>query len=168
MVQRHDVASLFQVDVSLMLVGHGLRSAAIIAVELLKQEQAAQATAQDGKTTTPGPPPLLPRSQTIQDLSVFAARLGAVDPTDGSFSICDEGRTVITRILDKILSPPPPPARQATPPSQPRSHGRAAEQMDVDMSVAAVSMAGLGPPEVAMNGIGRSEPRSRCELWTAE
>ncbi|KAI1312895.1 hypothetical protein F5Y03DRAFT_339620 [Xylaria venustula] len=94
--KRHDLASILQSNISALLAVSGLRSASVIAVELLKQEQ------------LPNYPknPLLPRSRTIQDLSVFAARLGDVDPTDGSFTVCDQGRKVITRILDKILSPP--------------------------------------------------------------
>ncbi|KAI1445062.1 hypothetical protein F5Y02DRAFT_408603 [Annulohypoxylon stygium] len=96
MSQRHDLGMLFQTDIASLLAVQGLRSAGVIAVELLKQEQ------------LPVYPkdPLLPRSQTIQDLAIFAARLGAIDPSDGSFSICDQGRKVITHILDKILSPP--------------------------------------------------------------
>lgn len=92
--QRFDVASWYMMDVNSVLVIHGLRSAAIVAVELLKQEQLPYPDSA-----------LLPRSQTIQDLSIFAARLGSVDPRDGSFAICDQGRKVIQRILDKILSP---------------------------------------------------------------
>jgi hypothetical protein len=93
---RHDIAKDFQLDMTYLLAAHGLRSAAIIAVELLKQEQ------------LPIYPAIarLPRSETIQELSVFAARLGSVHPSDGSFAICDQGRKVITRILDKILAPP--------------------------------------------------------------
>ncbi|KAI0859428.1 hypothetical protein F4860DRAFT_253329 [Xylaria cubensis] len=94
--KRHDLASILQSNIAALLAVQGLRSAAVIAVELLKQEQ------------LPNYPknPLLPRSRTIQDLSVFAARLGDVDPSDGSFTVCDQGRKVITRILDKVLSPP--------------------------------------------------------------
>ncbi|KAI0872511.1 hypothetical protein GGS24DRAFT_434197 [Hypoxylon argillaceum] len=94
--KRHDLASILQSNISALLAVQGLRSAAVIAVELLKQEQ------------LPNYPknPLLSRSRTIQDLSVFAARLGDVEPSDGSFTVCDQGRKVITRILDKILSPP--------------------------------------------------------------
>ncbi|KAK7742225.1 hypothetical protein SLS62_010776 [Diatrype stigma] len=92
--QRFDVASAHLRDVNSILVVHGLRSAAILAVELLKQEQ------------LPHPDSArLPRSQTIQELAVFAARLGSVDPRDGSFAMCDQGRKVIQRILDKVLSP---------------------------------------------------------------
>ncbi|KAI0398101.1 hypothetical protein F5Y17DRAFT_464304 [Xylariaceae sp. FL0594] len=94
--RRHDLASIFQNDISALLAVQGLRSAAVIAVELLKQEQ------------LPNYPknPVLSRSRTIQDLSVFASRLGDVDPLDGWFTMCEQGRKVITRILDKILSPP--------------------------------------------------------------
>ncbi|KAI0160009.1 hypothetical protein GGR52DRAFT_582675 [Hypoxylon sp. FL1284] len=101
MSQRHSLGALFQTDIASLLAVQGMRSAAVIAVELLNQEQ------------LPVYPkdPLLPRSQTIQDLSVFAARLGAIDPADGSFVICDQGRKVITYILDRILSPPAAPDR---------------------------------------------------------
>ncbi len=98
--QRHDIASMFQMDFAALLVAHGLRSGAIIAVELLKQEQ----------LPTYPERPLLPRSQTIQDLAVFAARLGTIDPSDGTFAMCNQGRKAITRILDKILAPGPPSA----------------------------------------------------------
>ncbi|KAI2607917.1 hypothetical protein GGR54DRAFT_633195 [Hypoxylon sp. NC1633] len=96
MSQRHDLGIRFQADIAALLAVQGLRSAAVIAVELLKQEQ------------LPVYPknPLLPRSQTIQDLSVFASRLGAISPTDGSYGICEQGRKLITHILDRILSPP--------------------------------------------------------------
>ncbi|KAI1390543.1 uncharacterized protein F4822DRAFT_441898 [Hypoxylon trugodes] len=94
MSQRHDLGTLFQTDVASLLAVQGMRSAAVIAVELLKQEQLPVYPKE----------PLLPRSQTIQDLAVFAARLEAISPTDGSYSICDQGRKVITYILDKILN----------------------------------------------------------------
>lgn len=93
---RHDIAKDFQLDMTYLLAAHGLRSAAIIAVELLEQEQ-----------KIPYPQhPRLPRSETVQDLSVFAARLGAIDRGDGTWGLCEQARKVITRILDKILAPP--------------------------------------------------------------
>lgn len=91
---RHDLAS-FQASYNAYLSGHGLRSAAIVAIELLKQEMLPQ---------YPENPPL-PRSQTIQDLSIFAARLAAVDPSDGCYNLCEQGNKVISKILDRILSP---------------------------------------------------------------
>lgn len=92
---RHDFASLFQASYCAYLYGHGLRSAAIVAVELLKQEM------------LPAYPddPLLPRSETIQDLAIFAARLATVEPGDVSSNLCKQGNRVISRILDRILSP---------------------------------------------------------------
>lgn len=92
---RHDVASVMQASYNFLLGSHGLRSAAILAIELLKQEL-MPAYPED---------PLLPRSRTVQDLAVFAARLGAVDPSDGCYSVCEQGKRVITKILDRILSP---------------------------------------------------------------
>lgn len=78
------------------LAVHGLRSAVILAIELLKQEQ------------LPAYPnePLLPRSRTIQDLCIFTARLSDLDPIFGDKDLCEKGQKVISRVLDKILSPP--------------------------------------------------------------
>ncbi|KAJ8127105.1 hypothetical protein O1611_g6533 [Lasiodiplodia mahajangana] len=123
--KRHDLASILQTDVSALLAIQGLRSAAVIAVELLKQEQ------------MPNYPknPLLPRSRTIQDLSVFAARLGDVDPSDGSFTVCDQGRKVITRILDKILSPPNIHERPAASHMQYEQHHQALANEGMDMNM---------------------------------
>lgn len=92
---RHYFASLYETSYNSYLYGHGLRSAAIVAVELLKQEM------------LPVYPenPLLPRSETIQDLAIFAARLATVDPKDVSSNLCEQGNRVISRILDRILSP---------------------------------------------------------------
>ncbi|KAH8200698.1 hypothetical protein TruAng_005162 [Truncatella angustata] len=79
-----------------MLVLHGVRSSVILAVELLKQEQLAVYPKD----------PLLPRSQTIQDLSVFVAKLSSITPFQGAVDLCAQGRRVVSQILDKILSPP--------------------------------------------------------------
>lgn len=99
---RHDIAAIFQASFTFLMGTHGMRSAAILAIELLKQEM------------LPSYPedPLLPRSQTIQELAVFAARLGAVDPSDGCYGMCEQGKKVITKILDRILNPEPAEARQ--------------------------------------------------------
>ncbi|KAI0376350.1 hypothetical protein F5Y04DRAFT_212534 [Hypomontagnella monticulosa] len=125
MSQRHDLGTLFQTDIASLLAVQGLRSAAVIAVELLKQEQLPVYPKE----------PLLPRSQTIQDLAVFAARLGAIDPSDGSFGICDQGRKAITHILDRILSPSNRPDQlQATrkpPTQQDRNAQLSPESLDI-------------------------------------
>jgi hypothetical protein len=131
--QRHDIPSMWNMDFIGILVGNGLRSAAILAVELLKQEQ------------LPAYPqnPLLPRSQTIQDLAVFSARLGTVDPTSGSFSMCEQGRKVITRILDKILTPTRPNQRQVYHATQPTltEHPHQPLQSEIGLVVAQDSQA---------------------------
>ncbi|KAJ3567914.1 hypothetical protein NPX13_g6601 [Xylaria arbuscula] len=123
--KRHDLASILQSNISALLAVSGLRSASVIAVELLKQEQ------------MPNYPknPLLPRSRTIQDLSVFAARLGDVDPSDGQFTVCDQGRKVITRILDKILSPPSLTERPLISHVQHEQHTEAQASEGLDLNV---------------------------------
>jgi hypothetical protein len=78
------------------LAVHGIRSAVVLAVELLKQEQLPVYPDE----------PLLPRSRTIQDLSIFADKLSDLDPLFGDKSLCEKGQKVISLILDTILSPP--------------------------------------------------------------
>ena len=89
----------FQGDLVYLLAVHGLPSAGVLAIELLKQEQSRQYT-----------PDILPRSETIQDLSVFISSLGAVLPGEGNYAICNQGRRALKRVLDQILSPSLPPA----------------------------------------------------------
>ena len=76
------------------LAVHGLPAAGVLAIELLKQEQSRVYT-----------PDILPRSETIQDLSVFISSLAAVGPGEGNFHICNQGRRALKRVLDQILSP---------------------------------------------------------------
>lgn len=92
-----DMVSKFQLDITSILVVHGLRAAIIIAAELFKQEQLPVYPRE----------PVLPRSQTIQDLSVFAARLGVVDPSDTMYDMSQDGRRMLIFVLDKILAPKP-------------------------------------------------------------
>ena len=73
---------------------HGLPAAGVLSIELLKQEQSRMFT-----------PDILPRSETIQDLSVFISALGAVNPGEGNYSICNQGRRALKKVLDQILSP---------------------------------------------------------------
>ncbi|KAI0017804.1 hypothetical protein F4780DRAFT_772083 [Xylariomycetidae sp. FL0641] len=105
--RRHDVAAQYQSIFGDLLAKQGLRSAAVLAVELLKQEQEQQQQQQNPRNNHQAKPPLLPRSRTIQDLAVLAALLGDVEPSDGAFGVCQQGRKYITRILDKILTPTP-------------------------------------------------------------
>lgn len=138
MSQRHDLGALFQTDIASLLAVQGMRSAAVIAVELLKQEQLPVYPKE----------PLLPRSQTIQDLSVFAARLGAIDPADGSFAICDQGRKVISHILDRILNPPTASDRQQSyrAPTIPRDQHHQPSQIGLDIPMSEPTQGGLHMP----------------------
>ena len=86
----------FQLDIIQVLTMEGIPSAAIVAMELLHQEQnPASASA----LTNP-----LPRSSTIQDLSVFVACLNtSAKPYTYGGSSCIRGKKFLKRILDTIL-----------------------------------------------------------------
>ena len=59
----------------------------------------------------------LPRSEVIQNLSVFICCLDWVRQTDSGFALCGRMRKIISHILDSILSPSPSvslPAMEAT------------------------------------------------------
>lgn len=73
---------------------HGLPAAGVLSIELLKQEQSRAYTSD-----------ILPRSETIQDLSVFISALASVEPGEGNFAVCNQGRKALKRVLDQILSP---------------------------------------------------------------
>jgi hypothetical protein len=138
MSYRQDLMANYRLDLTAHLVVHGLRTSAILAVELLKQEQLPMYPKD----------PLLPRSQTIRDLSVFASRLESIPPSDGMYSICRQGHKVISRILDKILSPPNPAAEPVDTTRQfhpPQSHQLGEMELDVMGSNAAP----IGDPYMA-------------------
>jgi hypothetical protein len=102
MVQnRRDFFRDFQVDVACLMAEVGVSSAGVLAVELLKQEQSPQIT-QD----------ILPRSDTIQDISVFISLLADVKTGDANHHICKQGRRALKSAMDKILSPSVPAAIQ--------------------------------------------------------
>ncbi|KAK5003227.1 hypothetical protein LTR16_006604 [Cryomyces antarcticus] len=96
---KRDYLRDFQGDMVYMLSTHGLPSAGVLAVELLKQEQSHHVSQE-----------ILPRSEAIQDLSVFIAALASLGPGEGNYAACEQGRRALKRILDKILSPNPVPA----------------------------------------------------------
>lgn len=99
------------------LAVHGLRSAVILAVELLKQEQLPVYPNE----------PLLPRSRTIQDLCIFTDKLSDLNPMFGDKELCEKGRKLISRVLDKILSLPKT--------VDPNCHGSSAPMQQLDTSV---------------------------------
>jgi len=80
------------------MTAHGLVAAGVLAIELLKQE-----------STRPYIPPqsdaLLPRSETIQDLSVFVSALASVGPGESNYAVCNQGCRALRKVLDQILSP---------------------------------------------------------------
>jgi len=63
-------------------------------LELLKQEQWPGADLD-----------AIPRSETIQQLSIPISALAAVGPVEGNLAICAQGRAVLQRVLDRILEP---------------------------------------------------------------
>lgn len=95
---RRDYFRDFQVDVACLMAEVGVSSAGVLAVELLKQEQSRHIT-QD----------VLPRSDTIQDISVFIAHLADVRTGDANSHICKQGRRALKGAMDKLLSPSAPP-----------------------------------------------------------
>ncbi|KAF2655662.1 hypothetical protein K491DRAFT_414301 [Lophiostoma macrostomum CBS 122681] len=97
LLNNREVLREFQSDVIHMYCMSGIPSAAVIAVELLHQEQ--------DPTSASAIINPLPRSDTIQDLSVFVSCLGSVRPENGGYAICDRGRRFLKKVLDTILSP---------------------------------------------------------------
>ncbi len=75
----------------------GIPSAAIFSVELLKQSKFPQEW-----------PLILPRSELIQNLSMFIGCLEWVRPSEGNYTLCVRMRKVIKPILDQVLELPPP------------------------------------------------------------
>jgi len=98
-INHRDMFREFQIDMIQLLTMNGIPSAAVIAMELLHQEQNP---ASHSALTNP-----LPRSGTIQDLSVFVACLGTIKPTANGFTSCNRGRQFLKKILDTILDLPP-------------------------------------------------------------
>ncbi|KAL4968441.1 fungal specific transcription factor domain-containing protein [Aspergillus stella-maris] len=82
------------------LAVHGLRSAVILVIELLKQEQVPASTYPVES--------LLPRSRTIQDICIFVSKLSDLDsdPMFGDRELCEKGRKFLSRVLDKLLDRP--------------------------------------------------------------
>ena len=75
----------------------GIPSAAFLSIELLRQSKYPADLRLD-----------LPRSEIIQNLSIFIACLEWVRPSEGNYTLCMRMRKVIRRILDQVLELPPP------------------------------------------------------------
>jgi hypothetical protein len=96
-VNHKDIFRDFQLDFTQLLTMGGVPSAAVIAVELLHQEQEPTSFS---ALNNP-----LPRSDTIQNLSVFVACLGTIKPGSNGYASCERGRKFLKKILDTILDP---------------------------------------------------------------
>ncbi|KAF2703823.1 hypothetical protein K504DRAFT_538630 [Pleomassaria siparia CBS 279.74] len=99
LTNNRDMMRDFHIDFKAILCMYGIPSAAVIAVELLHQER--------DPTSVSALANPLPRSDTIQELSVFVACLASIRPNSGGPS-CARGKKFLRTILDTILSPPRP------------------------------------------------------------
>ncbi|KAJ5902329.1 hypothetical protein N7495_002857 [Penicillium taxi] len=80
----------------------GLPSAGVLSLELLRWEQLSMDELNSASIAMMP----FPRSKVIQDLSIFASYLQTViQPYDGNYSICQQARGTIQRVLDLVLSP---------------------------------------------------------------
>ena len=75
----------------------GVPSAAILSIELLGQSKFPSEFHLD-----------MPRSEIIQNLSIFIGCLEWVRPSEENYTLCARMRKVIKRILDQVLELPPP------------------------------------------------------------
>jgi hypothetical protein len=93
MLRKMTFANAIQVAI------YGLPSAGVLALELLQQSQGR------GAYTIKN----FPRSEVIQNLSVFVATLHTVHAEgDGNYQLCLQARRMLQRILDTVLSPEQP------------------------------------------------------------
>jgi hypothetical protein len=96
-VDHKDLFRDFQVDFMQVLTRHGISSAAVLAVELLHQEQ--------GPMSASAMAYPIHRSDTIQSLSVFVSCLGTVKSGSNGYQTCNRARKFLKKILDTILEP---------------------------------------------------------------
>ena len=82
-------------DAAWIVVLYGLPASGVLALELLQQTQNRAQMTKD-----------FPRSEVIQNLSVFISCLGWIHVDgDGNYHLCLQARNMIQRILDRVLSP---------------------------------------------------------------
>lgn len=99
LINNRDMLREYQIDISQILCMYGIPSAAVVAVELLHQEQDPSVAAALHNR--------LPRSDTIQGLSVLVACLSNVGREWGAHAIMVRGKRFLKKIIDTILEPPP-------------------------------------------------------------
>ena len=100
-VDNKDYFRDFQIDFIQIMATHGIPAAAVLAVELLHQEQ----------ESTPTAVQLFPlhRSDLIQHLAVFVSCLGTIRPDANGYQSCNRGKRFLKKILDVILGSGPAP-----------------------------------------------------------
>ncbi|KXJ85336.1 hypothetical protein Micbo1qcDRAFT_99602, partial [Microdochium bolleyi] len=105
--KRPEMTTMYRADAISQLVFHGLRCAAILAVELLRREQLGNGNINSTTTTTASASqePAFSRGKTIRLLSVFVSQLSIVEVGEMWYHNCEQGTNLIGRILDKILDP---------------------------------------------------------------
>lgn len=86
-------------DFDWMLMCRGIPSSGVLCVELLKQTKHPQGTQHMLR---------IPRSETVQNLSLLIGFLEWIKPSAGNYQLCRRMRQIIKRILDQILDPTPP------------------------------------------------------------
>ncbi|KAJ1334936.1 chromatin structure-remodeling complex subunit RSC3/30 [Microdochium nivale] len=104
--KRPEMATTYRADAISQLVFHGMRCAAILAVELLRREQmGSSSTNSTGDSGSSGLGSAFSRGKTIRLLSVFVSQLSVVEVGEMWYHNCEQGTNLIGRILDRILDP---------------------------------------------------------------
>lgn len=95
-------------DFAWVSIFYGLPPSALLAIELLRQQQAS-----------PGEPQLrLPRAEIIRNISVFISSLEWVaKPDDGNYDLCQGARQLLESILNAILDSHPASSEQTPQPA---------------------------------------------------
>lgn len=75
---------------------YGFPCTGVLAIELLKQTKSSNSYRLN-----------LPRSEVVQNLSVFIASINGISPTEPNYKVCMSMQKVLQRILDKVLDHPP-------------------------------------------------------------
>ena len=84
---------------TVQIVLYGLPAAGVLALELLQQKQSQLRSEQPPRAQ------VFPSSKIIQELSVFISSLRYVHaPGDGNYTLTEQARKTLQRILDKVLS----------------------------------------------------------------
>lgn len=75
-------------------MSYGVPPAGVLCLELIKQSQSTPSQRR------------LPRSEMIQNLSVFTTFLDWISPAGGNYQLCQRVKKIISRVLDEVLEGP--------------------------------------------------------------